>query len=127
MTGNSRRQVLHHSAQKIMYTGFTASDNVYDSPEASTVVKSGAAGPSGGGFWGSPLSPVGESAGVSGGDEGAVDDDSPGAVEPVSEVSEVALAGAVSGVADAQAAATMANATITRRRFIGSTVPAAVD
>jgi hypothetical protein len=102
-----------------MYTGFTASDNVYDSPEASTIVKSGAVGPSGGGFWGSPLSPVGVSAGASGCDEGAVEDES--------EVSGVAMAGAVSGVAEAQAAASMAKATITGRRFIGSTVPAAVD
>ncbi len=46
MTGNSRRQVGHHSAQKTMYTGFCSAERVKSVPSASARLKSGARGPS---------------------------------------------------------------------------------
>jgi len=51
MTGNSRLHMPHHSAQKIMKTGLASSERVNVSlpSSPSDSVKSGAAGPSGGG------------------------------------------------------------------------------
>jgi len=44
MTGNSRRQLGHHSAQNTMYTGLDPSERVYSPPSPNTSVKSGATG-----------------------------------------------------------------------------------
>ena len=43
-TGNSRRQVGHHSAQNTMKTGLHSSERVYEPPSPSSRVKSGAIG-----------------------------------------------------------------------------------
>jgi hypothetical protein len=108
-----------------MYTGFTAFDSVKDSPEARTVVKSGAGGPSGGGFWASPVVPGGLSEGASaegGGDgEGSVAGD----VESVASGAAAALV-VVSDVPDAQAAVSSANVRTRKSRFMGGTVAATI-
>jgi len=88
-----------------MYTGFAASESVKLSPEASDIVKSGAAGPSG--------EPPVESPGAEVDPEGGVEVDEPGATW---------------GDGDEHAAATSARTAKTRRiRFMGVTLPPDCD
>ena len=99
MTGNSRRQTPHHSAQKTRYTGFCSADSVNSPPSPSASVKSGAGGPSIGGD-------------VAGGsvasDDVVVDDDvSPVVVEVVESPP---AAGAATVVCDGSAAVVVVSA-----------------
>ena len=82
-------------------------------------MKSGASGPSGGGFCVS----AGASDGVSGTEDGCVEEAGAGAVDWVEPVSCTTVVVVVSGVAVAQAAASSPSARSIENRFIGGTVP----
>ena len=97
-----------------------------DSPDARTVVKSGATGPSGRGFSGSPSVPGGPSVGASAEVDGGVDGTVAGDVDSVAPDGIAATVVVVSDVPDAHAAASSASARNRSSLFMASTVPTAI-